>query len=88
MGGCLNSTGTASCFMCDLTLAEETIMNIRDIGGPKNFVDAGLFYHANENPWCDFLQSQQKDNKEKILGEFIIDCLSFFSFFRLKGLQF
>ena len=80
IGGCLNSNGTASCFMCDLSLPEETILNLRDMGGPRNFVDAGLFYHANENPWCDFLQSQPKDYKEKILGEFVIDFLSFFVF--------
>ena len=48
--------GFISCFKCGLLLKSNEIENI---AAEKNitFLKAGWFFHANQHPWCEFLQA-------------------------------
>ena len=55
--------------MCDLNLNEDRIMAIRDEGELNNFVEAGMFYHARERPWCAFLKRLPEEYRNELLGK-------------------
>ena len=69
IGGCRDEKGNVACYMCDLTLNADDIIEIGDDGKFNSFVEAGLFFHAREKPWCGFLHNLPKKDRKRLLGE-------------------